>query len=88
MTSSAEREAAIEFAKAGAVRPQIVGDSLQYIARDPDVLEAMFEILETQKVASSHAKVTLLPEGGNGLFSSLLASQAGPDRKGPPAMNG
>src|SRR5947209_5237074 len=50
ITSTAERQAAIEFAKAAAMRPQIVGAGLQEIARDPEIARAMFEILETQKI--------------------------------------
>ena len=35
ITSTAERQAAIEFGKARAMRPQIVGAALQHIAADP-----------------------------------------------------
>src|SRR5688500_392183 len=34
IASTAERQAAVEFAKAGAIRPQIVGEALQLISRD------------------------------------------------------
>ena len=37
ITSTAERQAAIEFAKAAAMRPSIVGAALKEIARDPAV---------------------------------------------------
>src|SRR5205814_10674911 len=37
-TSTAERQTAIEFAKAAAVRPQIVGKALEIISRDRDVM--------------------------------------------------
>src|SRR5215211_5609198 len=37
ITSSAERQAAIEFARARAMRPSIVGAALQEIAADPEV---------------------------------------------------
>src|SRR5579864_343762 len=43
ITSTAERQAAIEFAKASAVRPQIVGAALQAISKDQDILRALFE---------------------------------------------
>src|SRR6185295_12338432 len=36
ITSSADREAAVEFAKAAALRPRIVGEALQRVAADPD----------------------------------------------------
>src|SRR3974390_2583491 len=50
ITSTAERQAAIEFARAAAMRPRIVGAGLQAIARDPSIARAMFDILEAQKV--------------------------------------
>src|SRR6185436_15661497 len=50
ITSTAERQAAIEFAKAAAMRPRIVGEALQRIAADRVVLDAMFDILETQRI--------------------------------------
>ncbi|HYV49668.1 MAG TPA: SPFH domain-containing protein [Myxococcaceae bacterium] len=62
--STAERQAAIEFAKAAAQRPMIVGEALERISEDPEIAESMFEVLETQKVLESHAHVTLLPPGG------------------------
>ncbi|MGQ0505186.1 MAG: SPFH domain-containing protein [Myxococcaceae bacterium] len=63
ITSTAERQAAIEFAKAAAVRPLIVGAALQKIAEDPDVSQAMFEALELQRLAEGGAQLTLVPAG-------------------------
>jgi regulator of protease activity HflC (stomatin/prohibitin superfamily) len=75
ITSTAERQAAIEFAKAAALRPQIVGEALRDIARDPSVASAMFEVLEVQRLLDSPAKVTLVPDGQKGeLLSTLLAA--------------
>jgi regulator of protease activity HflC (stomatin/prohibitin superfamily) len=74
ITSTAERQAAVEFAKAAAIRPQIVGEALQQISEDNDVAEAMFEILETQKVIGSGARLTVLPRGGE-LLAQLIAGQ-------------
>src|SRR5213596_2800219 len=62
ITSTAERQAAIEFAKAAAMRPRIVGEALQRIAADRVVLDAMFDILETQKIIEGEARITLVPE--------------------------
>lgn len=70
ITSTAERQAAIAFAKAAALRPQIVGAALQRIAQEPAVSAALFEILELQRLQESQAKLTLLPEGQK---SELLA---------------
>lgn len=80
ITSTAERQAAVEFAKAGATRPQIVGAALNQIAQDPDVAEAMFNILETQKVLESGASVTLIPSNPS-LLGDLLATA--PEGKPP-----
>src|SRR5687767_13283135 len=41
--STAERQAAIEFAKAAAQRPLIVGEALEQISADQDIAESMFE---------------------------------------------
>ena len=75
ITSSAEREAAIELAKAATMRPQIVGKALQEISADAEVATALFEVLETQRTLDSKAGVTLLPPGAGGaLLTSLMAS--------------
>ncbi|MEO5713149.1 MAG: SPFH domain-containing protein [Luteolibacter sp.] len=86
ITSTAERQAAVEFAKAAAIRPQIVGQSLQQISQDREVSEAMFEILETQKVVSSGAKLTVLPQGGE-LLAQLIAGQPEPAKSTPPPIS-
>lgn len=74
ITSTAERRAAVEFAKANAMRPQIVGDALNEIGKDPTVAKALFDILETESILESEAKITLLAEG-NGLLQQLLAAE-------------
>jgi regulator of protease activity HflC (stomatin/prohibitin superfamily) len=75
ITSTAERQAAVEFAKAAAMRPRIVGEALNQVSADPEVEAAMFEILETQKIIESKARVTLIPQG-NGILSELMASSS------------
>jgi regulator of protease activity HflC (stomatin/prohibitin superfamily) len=75
ITSTAERQAAIEFAKAAAMRPQIVGAALQKISEDPDIAKALFKVLETQNVIAGDANITLSPRGAN-LLGDLVASQA------------
>lgn len=72
ITNTAERQAAIEFAKAAAMRPRIVGAGLQEITRDPDISRAMFDILEAQKILEGEADITLLPKG-NDLLKQLVA---------------
>ena len=77
ITSSAEREAAIEFAKAAAIRPATMGQAFQEIAREPAVSEALFEILETQRLLAGGTKVVLLPGGPHGrTLAALLAAEA------------
>jgi regulator of protease activity HflC (stomatin/prohibitin superfamily) len=73
ITSTAERRAAVEFAKAAAMRPRIVGDGLQDIARDPDISRAMFDILEAQNMLEGEADITLMPRG-NDLLKQLAAA--------------
>ena len=77
ITSAAEREAAIEFAKAAALRPQIVGAALQTISQDPEICRALFEILETQNIIEGKAEVVLVPRDRT-LLGDLIASQITP----------
>ena len=74
IASTAEREAAIEFGKAKAMRPQIVGETLQRICADMTVADALFAILETQRVLDGKAQLTLLPNQDN-LLAQLVAAQ-------------
>ncbi len=78
ITSTAERQAAIEFARANAMRPMIVGAALQEISEDPEVANAMFEILETEKILEGKAGLTLLPQNGN-LLAQLVAASTAPE---------
>ncbi|MDH7571780.1 MAG: SPFH domain-containing protein, partial [Armatimonadota bacterium] len=73
ITSTAERQAAVEFARAAAIRPAVVGAALQKIAADPEVANALFEILETQKLMEGGTRITLVPRA-DGLLAPLLAS--------------
>ena len=83
ITSTAEREAAIEFAKAAAMRPGIVGEALQRISADAEVFSAMFDILETQKIVEGKARITIIP-AKNDLIPQLLAAEN--DRPAPPPI--
>ena len=75
IASTAERQAAIEFAKAAAMRPQIVGAALQKVARDPEILRALFDTLETQKIIEGEASITLVPKGAELLGQFMAVSQ-------------
>jgi len=74
ITSTAERQAAIEFAKAGAMRPEIVGIALQKISQDAEISRTMFEILETQNIIDGKAEITLVPRNQK-LLGDIIASQ-------------
>jgi regulator of protease activity HflC (stomatin/prohibitin superfamily) len=63
--SAAEREAATEFAKAAAMRPNIVGAALANIAADKQLSDALFEVLEVQNLLKAQdLQVTLMPNAG------------------------
>jgi regulator of protease activity HflC (stomatin/prohibitin superfamily) len=74
ITSTAERQAAIEFAKAAAMRPQIVGAALQIISEDPDIAEALFQTLETQNIINGQVDITLVPQN-SGVLGQLVSAQ-------------
>jgi regulator of protease activity HflC (stomatin/prohibitin superfamily) len=79
ITSSAEREAAIEFAKAAAIRPATLGQALQEIAREPAVSQALFDVLETQRILAAGSRLVLLPSGPHSrIFANLLAAESTP----------
>ncbi len=85
ITSTAERQAAVEFAQANAMRPLIVGGALQKIGQDAEVSNAMFEVLEMERLLDSKARITLVPKGQE-LLTQLLAAQpsAGASGDGKP----
>jgi len=59
-----------KMAEASAARPAVVGDALNAIARqDPEVLAAVLEVLETQKLIESGAPVDLVPTEARVLVS-------------------
>ncbi len=74
ITSTAERQAVIEFAKAAALRPQIVGAALEKISQDPEIARAIFDILDTEKILEGGADITLVPQNGE-LLPQMLAAQ-------------
>ena len=65
------------FAEAAALRPKIVGQALKLISSAPDILEALFEVLETQKTLESKAQISLIPQ--NSLILSELLAYRGAD---------
>ena len=80
ITGQAARTAAIEFAKARAMRPQIVGAALRDIAQDPEICDALFQMLETQAIVdNADADVTIIPHGAD-LIAQLTAARMGAPR--------
>lgn len=75
ITSTADRQAAVEFAKAAAMRPEIVGEALQEIARESDIADAMFEILEIGKITDGQTELTLVPKNA-ALLAEVMGGQA------------
>jgi regulator of protease activity HflC (stomatin/prohibitin superfamily) len=61
IASTAEKEAAVEFARAAAIRSEIVGSELQKIAKDKDVAHTLFDILETQQILNGQGDIIILP---------------------------
>ncbi len=72
ITNTAERQAAVEFARAGAIHAQILGRSLQEIARDPEIVQAMFSIMEAENIINGEAEIVLVPKGAE-ILTQLLA---------------
>lgn len=73
ITNTAQRQASIEFAKAAAIRPELVGQALAEISKDSDVSGALFDVLETQKLLEGKGHIVLIPE--NNSLMSLLQTQ-------------
>lgn len=82
ITSTAERQAAVEFAKAAAIRPRVVGDALHGISQDPEVAECVFELLEIERIQSAGMPITLVPEK-SGFLADMIADRSA--AAGPPA---
>ena len=76
IASTAEQQAAVEFARAAAMRPQIVGLALKKISQDADISRALFNVLETQNIISGEAAITVIPKNSNVLGSLMAAGEA------------
>jgi regulator of protease activity HflC (stomatin/prohibitin superfamily) len=81
IASKAEQEASVEFAKAAAIRPQIVGATLQNISKDKEVLETMYKILEYNRIVEGKNELVLITDNnsGNNILTQLMASQNHPE---------
>lgn len=55
-----------KMAEAQSTRPDVVGSALNQISRqDPEILEAVMEVMETDKLLSSNASVDIVPRASN-----------------------
>jgi regulator of protease activity HflC (stomatin/prohibitin superfamily) len=73
IASTADREAAVEVAKARALPLAIIGKALASIMQEPEVAEAMFSIMETQNLLQGEGRVIMVPPNSGGTLTSLLA---------------
>jgi regulator of protease activity HflC (stomatin/prohibitin superfamily) len=85
ITSTAQRQAAVEFAKAKAMRPRIVGEALQQIGQDREILDTMFDVLEMEKIIAGEARIIFVPKGGD-LLPQLLAAEPSSRPVAPPPI--
>jgi regulator of protease activity HflC (stomatin/prohibitin superfamily) len=68
-----------KMAEAKSTRPAVVGRALNEIARkDPEILRAVLEVMEVDKLLSSSASVEILPPGANVLVQLGQTGTSGP----------
>ena len=82
--SRAEREASIENAKANAVRPRLVGEALFKVGEDPEVVDTLFSVLETQEILAGSSEIVIVPEGAASSILTALEAESGATRRPPP----
>ncbi len=73
IASTAEKEAAVDFAKAAAIRLEVVGETLREISLDPEVTEAMFDILELTRIMKANIPIEYVPARQD-MLDQLLVS--------------
>lgn len=82
--SETAKKVSQKLAEAAAARPSVVGRTLNEIGRrDPEILETVLEVMETDQLLASGASVELLPEG-----ATFVAALSGKDswKDGPPQL--
>ena len=62
ITGAAEKETSIDFGKATAIRPNIVGQMLKTISSDTDVCGALFEILEINRIVENNVPIHVVTD--------------------------
>ena len=62
--SETAKQVSQKLAEASAARPAVVGGTLNQIGKaDPEVLDTVIEVMETEKLLESRASVEILPKG-------------------------
>jgi regulator of protease activity HflC (stomatin/prohibitin superfamily) len=78
-----------QMAEASSVRPAVIGQTLNEIARqDPAILETVLQVMETERLLESGARVDVLPDGASVLVQLGEEAPAGAGEPGwgrPPA---
>lgn len=78
--SETAKKVSQKLAEASASRPRVVGNMLSEIrGRDPEILDTVLEVMETDRLLSAHAAVELLPKD-----ATFIATVGGGD--GPPRL--
>ena len=73
--SETAKKVSQKLAEASAARPAVVGETLNEIsAADPEILDSVIEVMETEKLLESGARIDVLPEG----VTPLVQLNAGP----------
>ncbi len=59
-----------KMAEAAARRPDVVGGAMNEIARkDPEIMNAVLEVMETNQYLESNAEINVIPENASVLIS-------------------
>ena len=69
--SETAKKVSQKLAEASAARPAVVGGMLNEIGRrDPEILDAVIQVMETERLLKSGAKVEVLPSGASILMQA------------------
>jgi regulator of protease activity HflC (stomatin/prohibitin superfamily) len=76
-----------KMAEAKAIRPAVVGSTLNEIGRqDPEVLDAVLDVMETERLLAARPALSLIPAGAN-VFVNLESVHKPPAAKAPHRAN-
>lgn len=75
-----------KMAEASAMRPAVVGEALNGIGRDdPEILDTVLEVMETEKLLASGARLEVVPAGSSVLVQLGESGAPAPPRHRPAA---